>query len=263
MTLQHPRRRRQVQQPPPPPHQQRRRPPRRNGAAAPAHYSRPPPAAAAGRRLCPRHLCLLVTAAVVVAFLAVPAAAAATGRTKRKNGNPLARTVRVFLSGDSSSSHHNTSGKSNHSGSNHIPAAVDVFWIHPDTGALAESNIAGGEGIVPGGETGLATYVGHSFLVLELPSVKTKRCRRPLCRKAYFTVNSNEEQCAYSSSHFVCAVCIFIFICLFLCLRGVYLESRKMAATARHCMCSLFGLAARGPNISCCFVCLHFVRGDD
>lgn len=97
---------------------------------------------------------------------------------RRKDGNPLARSVRVI----------NESG-----------VRVDVFWMNPDTGLLADSN-TNQEGIVYGGESGLASYVGHAFEIQELPSSSSKQCQRKLCRKAYFTVNANEDQCTYCTS---------------------------------------------------------------
>ena len=92
---------------------------------------------------------------------------------KRKHGNPLSRSIRVI----------NESG-----------ASIDLFWIHSETGLLADSN-TDGEGIMYGGETGISSYVGHQFEVQEMPSKSSRSCKRKLCRKAYFTCNANEDQC--------------------------------------------------------------------
>ena len=92
---------------------------------------------------------------------------------KRKDNNPKSRSLRVM----------------NHSG-----VKIDVFWIHPDTRELANSN-TDGEGIEFGGETGISSFVGHSFEVQELPDAKTGKCSKGMCQKAYFTVSANEDQC--------------------------------------------------------------------
>jgi len=99
--------------------------------------------------------------------------AAAVSARKKKIGNPLARSVRVM----------------NDSGSK-----IDLFWIHPDTHQLADSH-SGGEGVMYGGETGINSYVGHAFEVDEMPV--NGKCLKNLCRKAFFTVNKNEDQCEY------------------------------------------------------------------
>ena len=95
-------------------------------------------------------------------------------RNKRKHGNPAARSIRVM----------NDSG-----------VKIDLFWIHPETQQLADSH-SSGEGVMYGAETGISSYVGHTFEVQEMKS-RWGRCKHNPCRKAYFTVNQNEEQCAY------------------------------------------------------------------
>jgi hypothetical protein len=99
--------------------------------------------------------------------------AAGTTRSRRKNGNPQSRSVRVM----------NKSG-----------VRIDIFWIHPNTNELAPSHTEG-EGVMFGGETGISSYIGHNFEVQELPNKKTNECLHKLCRKAYFTVNTKEDQC--------------------------------------------------------------------
>jgi hypothetical protein len=71
---------------------------------------------------------------------------------------------------------------------------IDAFWIHSQTRETTESQTEG-LGIVYGADTGISSFAGHSFEVQELPNKKTRKCRRKMCRKAYFTVNQNEEQC--------------------------------------------------------------------
>jgi len=107
---------------------------------------------------------LLLLLLVIIAFVSA-------APRKRKNGNPLARNIRIL----------------NHSG-----AKIDVFWINPTTRELADSN-TDGEGIMYGGETGIASYAGHNFEVQELQV--NGKCKRHMCRKAYFTVTENEDQC--------------------------------------------------------------------
>lgn len=95
---------------------------------------------------------------------------------KRRDGHPLSRSVRVI----------NQSGY-----------RIDIFWIHPETNELAESN-TNNDGIMFGSETYISSYVGHEFEVQELPSNKTGLCRSSGqsddCLKIYFTVNNNEDQ---------------------------------------------------------------------
>jgi len=69
---------------------------------------------------------------------------------------------------------------------------IDMFWINPETRELTASNFDGG--LVYGGESGLNSYIGHSFEVREIPSKRTGKCKMTICRKAYLTVNANEEQ---------------------------------------------------------------------
>jgi hypothetical protein len=65
-----------------------------------------------------------------------------------------------------------------------------VFWVNPDTKALAESAVGGG--IMFGGTSGINSYVGHTFEVQELPS--KKGCLQKVCRKTHFTVSGDEDQ---------------------------------------------------------------------
>jgi hypothetical protein len=99
--------------------------------------------------------------------------AVGTARNRRKHGHPHSRSVRVM----------NKSG-----------VRIDIFWIHPTTRELAPSH-TDGEGVMFGGESGISSYVGHEFEVVELPNKKTKKCAQKECRKAHFTVNTNEDQC--------------------------------------------------------------------
>lgn len=77
---------------------------------------------------------------------------------------------------------------------NESEVKIDVFWIHATTRAV-ESSQTEGKGIFFGSDTGISSYIGHSFEIQELPNEKTKKCVRKTCRKAYFTVSSNEDQC--------------------------------------------------------------------
>jgi hypothetical protein len=98
-------------------------------------------------------------------------------RTKRRNGNPQARPVRVL---------------------NQCGVKVDIYWIHPDTGELASSS-TNGDGVMFGGETGIDSYVGHEFEVREVENNKTKRCRTiNKCLHNTFAVNTNEEQSKFN-----------------------------------------------------------------
>lgn len=101
--------------------------------------------------------------------------AVGTARNRRKHGHPHSRSVRVM----------NKSG-----------VRIDIFWIHPTTRELAPSH-TDGEGVMFGGESGISSYVGHEFEVVELPNKKTKKCAQKECRKAHFTVNTNEDQCKF------------------------------------------------------------------
>jgi hypothetical protein len=93
---------------------------------------------------------------------------------KRRGGHPQSRSIRVM---------------------NQCGFPVDVYWIHPETGELAESN-TNGDGIMYGSETGISSYVGHEFEVREMPRKDTGQCKEPdQCRKTYISVNNNEDQC--------------------------------------------------------------------
>ena len=105
--------------------------------------------------------------------------AAGTARNRRKNGNPQSRSIRVM----------NKSG-----------VRIDIFWIHPTTRELAPSHTEG-DGVMYGGESGISSYIGHEFEIVELPSKKTKKCAQKECQKAYFAVNTNEDQCRYKHFH--------------------------------------------------------------
>ena len=53
-------------------------------------------------------------------------------------------------------------------------------------------------GIVWGSETGINTYVGHEFEVLEISVVQGfERCLKPKCRRTRFVINDNEDQGMY------------------------------------------------------------------
>ena len=130
---------------------------------------------------------------------------AAKSYRKRKDDNPHSRSARFV----------NRSG-----------AKVDFSWVHPSTGELAHShtngegtfvrarlhcltalplvgkdssltsNFFGLTGIVWGSETGINTYVGHEFEVIEISVVQgIERClKKNRCRRTRFVVNENEDQ---------------------------------------------------------------------
>jgi len=75
---------------------------------------------------------------------------------------------------------------------NESGAKIDFFWIDPSTKQLAPSTTDGG--VIAGSESSISSYIGHSFEVQELPKKKTNACVYEECRKAYFTVTSNEDQ---------------------------------------------------------------------
>jgi hypothetical protein len=108
--------------------------------------------------------------AIILAALAAPSHA-----RRRKNFKGTERSIRIL----------NQSG-----------VKTDAYWIHTQTREISESQTEG-KGITYGADTGISSFVGHSFEVQELPNATTEKCRRKMCRKAYFTVNENEEQCKY------------------------------------------------------------------
>mmetsp|Transcript_14836 Transcript_14836/g.28105 ORF Transcript_14836/g.28105 Transcript_14836/m.28105 type:complete len:448 (+) Transcript_14836:212-1555(+) len=92
---------------------------------------------------------------------------------KRKHDSPASRNAK-FL---------NRSG-----------AKVDFAWIHVETGKVTDSHTQG-EGIVWGGETGINTFVGHQFEVVELSvGHNGSRCLHKECRRTRFQINENEDQ---------------------------------------------------------------------
>lgn len=95
---------------------------------------------------------------------------------------------------------------------NQSEVKIDVFWIHITTRELDASQTEG-KGIAFGSDTGISSYTGHSFEIQELPNEKTKKCRQRNCRKAYFSVSANEDQCKHLP---MCRV----FFCLDLLLSG-------------------------------------------
>jgi hypothetical protein len=114
-----------------------------------------------------RLLSLLI---ILVAF------AAPSQARRRKNFKGTERSIRIL----------NQSG-----------VKTDAYWIHTQTREISESQTEG-KGIVYGADTGISSFVGHSFEIQELPNARTNKCVRKMCRKAYFTVNENEEQCKYT-----------------------------------------------------------------
>ena len=118
--------------------------------------------------------------------------AVGTARNRRKHGNPQSRSVRVM----------NKSG-----------VRIDIFWIHPHTRELAPSH-TDGDGVMYGGETGISSYIGHEFELVELPSKKTQKCAQNECRKTYFAVNTNEDQCTFRPRRIEILMLLIIFCLL-------------------------------------------------
>ncbi|GKY93533.1 hypothetical protein MPSEU_000320700 [Mayamaea pseudoterrestris] len=108
----------------------------------------------------------------LLGILIVPPTIAVTRSRRRKNSHPDQRDIKII---------------------NESKVRIDVKWINPNTRQPADSTI-GPDGLIYGGETGLNSFAGHSFVVEELANAKTKKCLHKLCRKAYFTVSKHEDQ---------------------------------------------------------------------
>lgn len=108
---------------------------------------------------------------VFLAFLLVLALPKIALGRKRKDGNPLSRSITII----------NRSG-----------ARIDFYWVNPTSGELAESTTEGG--VVHGGDSTVSSYIGHKFEVHEIPKKKTGKCLNKVCQITHFTVTSNEDQ---------------------------------------------------------------------
>lgn len=74
---------------------------------------------------------------------------------------------------------------------------VEIYWIN--RWKNDELVLNSEEGIFHGAESKINSYISHEFEVQEVPNKKLGHCKGPdkECRKGYFQVNSNEEQCEY------------------------------------------------------------------
>lgn len=100
----------------------------------------------------------------------------AAGR-RREKGNSSSRNIKII----------NKSG-----------VKFDAYWIHSQTGELANSN-SNGAGVSYGADLAINSYVGHSFAVQELPDKYTHKCREEECLETQFTVKTTEDQGAYAT----------------------------------------------------------------
>ena len=73
--------------------------------------------------------------------------------------------------------------------SNSLPSDFGLFPLVFGTDSFIYSHT----GVVWGGETGINTYVGHEFEVIEL-EVSNGKCLMSECRRTTFQVNENEDQ---------------------------------------------------------------------
>ena len=82
---------------------------------------------------------------------------------------------------------------------------VEIFWIN--RWKNDELVLNSEDGIFHGAESQINSYVTHEFEVHEVPNKKLGRCKGPgnTCRKGYFQVNENDEQCrCYKLALFDC-----------------------------------------------------------
>ena len=71
----------------------------------------------------------------------------------------------------------------------------DVLWINNYVKPTTYHSNNDGEGYQYGAEVHLLSYVGHQFLVKEMPSTKTGKCKIDgNCQTTTFTVNDQEDQ---------------------------------------------------------------------
>jgi hypothetical protein len=72
---------------------------------------------------------------------------------------------------------------------------VEIFWIN--RWKNDELVLNSEDGIFHGAESNINSYITHEFEVHEVPNKKLGKCKGPddTCRKGYFQVNENDEQC--------------------------------------------------------------------
>ena len=85
---------------------------------------------------------------------------------------------------------------------------VDIFWIN--RWKNDELVLNSEEGIFHGAESQINSYVTHEFEVQEVPNKKLGKCKGPdgTCRKGYFQVNDNDEQCKRVYDEWVIVDCM-------------------------------------------------------
>lgn len=77
---------------------------------------------------------------------------------------------------------------------------IVIYWVHPSTRDTALMSDA--EGIPPGADFPLDSYVGHEFEVREMPLKSTGSCATEQCRITHFAVSENDEQVASINKEF-------------------------------------------------------------
>lgn len=76
---------------------------------------------------------------------------------------------------------------------NNYQNSVVVHWVDADSGERAL--LSDPDGIVPGAEFELNSYVWHDFEVKELPSASTGECQiEGKCKVGTFSVSENQDQ---------------------------------------------------------------------
>jgi hypothetical protein len=77
--------------------------------------------------------------------------------------------------------------------SNQSKSKVSISWVHPQT---AERVLMSTPDVMPGADFPLDSFVGHSFVAVELPSPDgvCHRAPKAKCRESTFTVSENDDQ---------------------------------------------------------------------
>ncbi|EEC50968.1 predicted protein [Phaeodactylum tricornutum CCAP 1055/1] len=72
---------------------------------------------------------------------------------------------------------------------NESASKIEIFWVHPET---REPSLMSNPFIVPGADFSLNSFVGHEFLVKEMPG--KNGCQVDSCKTENFKVSPNDEQ---------------------------------------------------------------------
>lgn len=69
---------------------------------------------------------------------------------------------------------------------------IDIYWVNPDT---REEVMMSQDGVIPGTEFSLNSFVGHQFTAKEKP-LNSGDCKNEdkVCRQVYFAVSENDDQ---------------------------------------------------------------------